>query len=135
MNFKCEKKLLLSLSFIPEPLKLAGEGEYNLNNLKQIRVTDSYLGLGQDVRGCQTKESLNTCRTKHYMKSLLRQCKCLPFNIRLAYKVRFFVAHNKCYISILYFFYRCHFVMQPNSNVSKISAKLQDVCPHVLESL
>ena len=102
MNFKCEKKLLLSLSFIPEPLKLAGEGEYNLNNLKQIRVTDAYLGLGLDVRGCQTKESLNTCRTKHYMKSLLRQCKCLPFNIRLAYKVRFFVAHNKC---ITYLFY------------------------------
>ena len=96
------KKITVTFSFIPEPLKLAGEGEYNLNNLKQIRVTDSYLGLGQDVRGCQTKESLNTCRTKHYMKSLLRQCKCLPFNIRLAYKVRFFVAHNKC---ITYLFY------------------------------
>ena len=35
-----------------------GEGEYNLNVLKEIQVTDSYLGLDQETRGCNhEKES------------------------------------------------------------------------------
>ena len=33
-----------------------GEGEYNLNVLKEIQVTDSYLELDQNTRGCQNKE-------------------------------------------------------------------------------
>ena len=40
-----------------EPIKLIGEGEYNLDTLKEIEVTESYLGLDQYVRECQEKES------------------------------------------------------------------------------
>ena len=72
---------------ISEPLQLVGEGEYNLNVLKQIKVTNSYLGLNQETKRCQTKESLDNCRTRHYIKSLLGSCSCLPFNIRLSNKV------------------------------------------------
>ena len=72
---------------IAELVTLIGEGEYNLDALKEIKVTDSYLGLDQDVRGCQNEESLNNCKTKHYLKTLLEKCDCLPFNIRLSEKV------------------------------------------------
>ena len=43
---------------IIEPVTLIGEGEYNINALTEIKVTDSYLGLDEDVRDCQSKESM-----------------------------------------------------------------------------
>ena len=69
-----------------EPVNLLGEGNYNLNALKEIDVTESYLGLDQDVRGCQNEESLDVCTTRHYIKTLLDQCGCLPLNIQLTEK-------------------------------------------------
>ena len=72
-------------------MKLIGEGEYNLNALKEIRVTDSYLGLDQDVRQCHIGESLKTCTTRQYLNTLIWECGCLPFNIRLFHKVHLFV--------------------------------------------
>ena len=77
----------LKRSLLAELVKLIGEGEYNLDALKEIKVTDSYLGLDQDVRGCQNEESLNNCKTKHYLERILEKCDCLPFNIRLSEKV------------------------------------------------
>ena len=72
---------------IAEPVFLIGAGEYNINNLKEIEVTDSYLGLDQDVRDCQTEESLDKCTTKHYIDSVLLECGCLPLNIIRSNKV------------------------------------------------
>ena len=68
-------------------MEFVGEGEYNLNDLKEIIVTDSYLGMDENVRGCQNVEPLNNCTTRLYMDTLLRDCGCLPFNIRLSDKV------------------------------------------------
>ena len=72
------------LYYITEPVKLIGEGSYNLNDLKEIDVTDSYLGLDQEVRGCQNEEPQDHCRTRVHRDTLLEQCGCLPFNIRLS---------------------------------------------------
>ena len=69
-----------------ELVKLIGEGEYNLDDLKEITITESYLGLDQDVRGCQNEESLNDCRTRSYKDTLLKKCGCLPSNIRHSHK-------------------------------------------------
>ena len=68
-------------------MEFVGEGEYNLNDLKEIIVTDSYLGMDENVRGCQNVEPLKNCTTRLYMNTLLRDCGCLPFNIRLVNKV------------------------------------------------
>ena len=70
-----------------EPIKFIGEGEYNLNDLKEIKSTDSYLSMKEDVRECQNKEPLNSCTTRHYIASLLMKCGCLPFKIRLSKEV------------------------------------------------
>ena len=70
-----------------EPVKLTGEGEYNINVLKEIKVTDSFLGLDEDVRECQNKEPFFNCTTKRYIDSILGECGCLPLNIRLSEKV------------------------------------------------
>ena len=76
---------------IVETVKLIGEGEYNLNALKEIRVTESYLGLDQAIRKCQDKEPLNNCTTRKYLDTLLGECECLPLNIKTFQKVHFFV--------------------------------------------
>ena len=66
-----------------EPVKLIGEGEYNLNVLKESIATDSYLGLDQNIRKCQNEESLYNCTTRKYIDTLLDQCGCLPLNIKI----------------------------------------------------
>ena len=68
-------------------MKLTGEGEYNLNELKVIEVTDSFLSMDQEDRKCQSNEPILNCTTKYYTEELIKQCGCLPFNIRLSDQV------------------------------------------------
>ena len=69
-----------------EPLELILEKEYYLNVVKEIAVTDSYLSMDKDVRGCQ-KESFDECTTMKYLKALTQKCKCLPFQMIQSTKV------------------------------------------------
>ena len=68
-------------------MKLIGEGVYNLNELKVIEVTDSFLSMDQEHRKCQSNEPILNCTTKNYMEELIKQCGCLPFNTRSSDKV------------------------------------------------
>ena len=52
-------------------MKLVGGGEYNLNVLKEIDATDSYLDLSEEVKGCQNEESFVNCTTRNFIDSLL----------------------------------------------------------------
>ena len=64
--------------------------EYNLDAIKEIKVTDSFLSLSQDVIECQNEESYDDCATKKYIDSVLDQCECVPFNIRTTDEVKNF---------------------------------------------
>ena len=44
---------------------------------------DSFLELDEYIRGCQNEEPLDNCTTRQYIDSLMNQCGCLPYNIRL----------------------------------------------------
>ena len=79
----------INLILFSEAIKLVGEGEYNLDSLKEIKITESYLGLEESVRKCQDKEPLNNCTTRHYIDNLKTKCGCLPFHIRLTDEVLF----------------------------------------------
>ena len=67
---------------------MIGEGEYNLNALKEIKVTESYLVMDQEVRKCQNEESYHNCTTKQYINTHLNKCGCLPFSMGTITKVR-----------------------------------------------
>lgn len=67
--------------FFSEPLKIFGEGNYNLNNVKDVKVTSSYLELSQEVTGCQHDEPFENCTTAQYIDSLKDICNCLPLKI------------------------------------------------------
>ena len=72
---------------IVEPVKLIGEGEYNINVLTQIKVTESFLGLDKDARKCQNEEPYLNCTTRQYHETMLADCGCLPLGIRASAKV------------------------------------------------
>ena len=69
-----------------EPLKLRLEKKYFLNVIKEISVTDSFMSMDKDVRGCQ-KESYNKCTTTKYINALMNKCQCLPFQMIQSNKV------------------------------------------------
>ena len=51
--------------FFLDPVELIGEGQYNLNTLKEIVVTDSFLGLPEKDKSCQNVETYDDCITRH----------------------------------------------------------------------
>ena len=71
-----------SYFLILDPVTLSGEGEYNLNILKEVKVTDSFMGLDANVRGCQNEEHYVECTTNNYIQDMRQQCGCLPLSIR-----------------------------------------------------
>ena len=83
-----------------EPFRLIGEGIYNLNVLKEIKVKDSFLDMDQDVIACQDVQPLDNCTTKHYMDSLLDECGCIPWNIRISDKVMELIQYQIFQISV-----------------------------------
>ena len=66
---------------------MVGEGEYNLDDFRQIKVTESYLGMDGDTKECQNEEPLHNCTTRQYMETLLDECECLPLNLRTSKEV------------------------------------------------
>ena len=74
--------------YLKENLELSGEGEYNLKDLKTVEVTESYMGMPEDIRKCQNKEPYENCTTRLFITTLMETCGCLPFNIRLSDQVK-----------------------------------------------
>lgn len=70
-----------------EPLEFCLEKKYYLTVIKEITITDSFLSLNKDIRGCQ-EESFDDCTTRIYRDVLLNECKCLPFQLGLSTEVR-----------------------------------------------
>ena len=66
---------------------MTGEGEYNLNIIKEEEVTEPFLGIDQAVRGCQNEEHYDECTTRHYIKNMREKCGCLPLSIALTDQV------------------------------------------------
>ena len=81
-----------------EPVKLVGGGKFNLNSVREIKVTESYLGLDQSVKACKDEEEpKHDCITTLYIDTSLNNCGCLPLSIRNDEKVCMFkivILHN-----------------------------------------
>ena len=92
--------LAQKLFLLKASLSLFGEGEYNLNSLKEISVTYSFLGLGKDTRKCQSVETFDDCKTRLYINNIKENCGCLPVSIGLSEEVHFEVL--KCHIFIYF---------------------------------
>ena len=69
-------------------MELFGEGQYNLQSLKEIVVTDSFMGLARDARKCQNIETVDECTTRLYVENFRQQCGCLPLTLKMSEKVQ-----------------------------------------------
>ena len=72
-----------------DPVGLFGEGQYNLHSMKEISVTDSFMGLNIESRKCQNIETFDDCKTRLYVEHLRKECGCLPLSLRLSEKVKY----------------------------------------------
>ena len=70
-----------------DPVRLIGEFQFNLQSLKQISVTDSFLGLDVNSRKCQNVRTFNDCKTMLYIEKMRYECGCLPLSHILSEKV------------------------------------------------
>ena len=68
-------------------MRLLGEGEYNLNSMKEISVTESFLGLDRDTIKCQNIETYDDCKTRLNLENLRQTCGCLPLFLKLSEEV------------------------------------------------
>ena len=76
------KLVFLLQSFCLDPMTLTGEGQYNINALKEIKATDSFLTLDDEIRGCRSsEESHDDCTTRLYLDNMRQKCDCLPFSV------------------------------------------------------
>ena len=71
-----------------DPVGLFGEGQYNLHSMKEVSVTESFLGLNQDSRQCQNIENYDTCNTRLHLENLRQKCGCLPLSIKMSEEVK-----------------------------------------------
>ena len=60
-----------------------GGGEYNIV-LEKVSVTESYLGLKEEVRNCrESEEDYQQCVTQNYVRRVKDECQCLPLSMSL----------------------------------------------------
>ena len=69
----------------PVPLMLEGEGHFVLTAIKDIEVTEEFVGLGHTVTRCQEEEFRLDCQARKYREKVLSQCRCAPFHLRSHY--------------------------------------------------
>ena len=60
----------------PVPILLHGQGHYALSAVKDITVTEEFLGLGQEITNCQTKEYRSDCINRKYLEKVTSSCSC-----------------------------------------------------------
>ena len=56
--------------------------------MKEIDVTESFMGLDRDNRKCQTVENYDDCKTNLYVNNLKKACGCLPLSLGLFEEVQ-----------------------------------------------
>ena len=60
---------------------------FALTAVKEIDVTDDYMGMSEDVTKCQDRIRLEDCETKEYFEYVLKKCNCIPFKLGHNFKV------------------------------------------------
>ena len=64
-------------------MSLHGNGSYALSAVKEMRISDDFLSLGQDFTKCQVQEAYEDCTTRMYYAAMIKQCNCIPYSLAL----------------------------------------------------
>ena len=63
-------------------MELYGEGNYEIENVKEITITDDFASMNEQTRGCQTESNMEDCVTQKLITNMRNSCKCLPYNMQ-----------------------------------------------------
>ena len=77
-------------------MKLQLGYEYKLDSISEIKVSNSFLGISEDDRGCLNDEKHKNCTTRYFVETALKLCHCLPFQIRTTDNVKPFKIDYSC---------------------------------------
>ena len=77
---------------------LSGDGNYNLNSLKEISVTESFYDLDDSVKDCQDLEPYDECTTRYYKEINKKKCGCFPFPLSYQEQVKTSFDNNFMYL-------------------------------------
>ena len=55
--------------------------KYDFNVIKEISVTDSFVSLDEEIRGCQEELTFNECITRKFRNTMISKCHCLPLQM------------------------------------------------------
>ena len=58
--------------------------------MKEISVTESFLGLDGDTKNCQIIETYDKCKTRNEIENLRQKCGCLPLSLKFSEEVKGF---------------------------------------------
>ena len=67
---------------LKDSLELVGEQGFHLKIFKEISVTESFMQLGDNVRGCQDVEMQRNCTIQKYVQTKTK-CGCVPLSLSL----------------------------------------------------
>ena len=59
-----------------------GAGTFALTDVKQIVVTNSFLGLDRDVKNCQNEEAFEHCSSQTFLQEVSSRCHCIPYSLK-----------------------------------------------------
>ena len=59
-----------------------GKAILAVSDVKEMKVTDEYLGLDEKVRKCQNDEPFENCTSRQYIENVKKQCGCVPYALR-----------------------------------------------------
>ena len=66
----------------PAPFYGYGRGNYRLTAVREIKVTDDFMGLDLKTINCQNMTTLHDCQQAKYLTNLTKKCQCIPFYLR-----------------------------------------------------
>ena len=75
------------LTIILDEFVLTERGQLSMKMFMDINVTDSFLDLNENVRGCQSKEKFAKCLQTKYADQMMKECGCVSVQIALQNQV------------------------------------------------
>ena len=75
--------------------------------VKDIKVTEDFNGLGDNVTKCQSEEIFKECSTSQYLHAVESQCNCIPYALKYFSSVQKQVFSNPHTLLILVLFNSC----------------------------
>ena len=78
---RCFRKQKLSKCNFLAPFYGYGGGHYRLTAVREIRVTEDFMGLDLKTINCQQEATIHDCQQAKYLAGLTKKCQCLPYNL------------------------------------------------------